>query len=743
MQHGIRVRSRPLRPAAILRVAGPLTLAACLAMAACEYPTTPENGPMEVAGVSYSHGSFSTSSGIYRIPYADGTVVDVWQDHHTHGGSKDRIDLNAGTGSEIVASAGGWIRFIRDLNGDTSDRGDGLAHDGVTAQDDALEHACLNNDPDDLNDPPNPIVGSCSQYNNYVWIEHPNGEWTKYSHFGTGTVQIDYGWEIDDWVDAGEVLGLEDDIGAAQGNPSASHLHYEAAVITNPAATTLPLTSVKTGFIDETQAANVVPQVCDGDGNVFLYDVDEDGLTADPCDHVPPTADAGGPYVVDEGTPLQLDGAGSSDPEGLPLTYLWDPGDDLDDPSLAEPTFTGGTTMVVDITLTVYDQMEALYDSDNTTITVENVAPTVTIDPEQVTVIDEHGTVIVVAEFTDPGFLDTHTGAIDWGVPVGQEGEELGPPSVQILDPGGPGEPLHGRVSGTYRYGDNDDGAGFTIEVTVTDSDGGAGSASFDLTVENVDPEPSIDPSGAVLLGGVPTVVANAGEDVPFEGLAEDPGSDDLTLTWDWGDGMDESRVSLLDPPETDPLPSPTVQPRSEPDETTHTFAEACLYEVSFSASDDDGGLGADAIDVILVGDADRNRNAGYWTSEYRLVKHPDLTPAALSCYLDIVNHVSAVFPGHRPLASFDDAVHVLWTRGSSDADEALDRQILTSWLNFASGASALDDLVDTTGDGVPDTAFHDVMMDAEDLRTDPGRTAEEVLAMKDALERLNTEMMP
>ncbi|NIR36885.1 MAG: M23 family metallopeptidase, partial [Actinobacteria bacterium] len=467
----------------ILPATGRLTLVACLAVAlavaACDRPTAPTDAAVTPT-VAYSHGSFATSSGIYRIPYVDGTVVDVWQDHHTHSGAGDRIDLSAGTGSEIVASAGGWIRYIRDLNGDTFDRGDGLAHDGATPQDDALEHACLNNNPDDMNDPPNPIVGSCSQYNNYVWIEHPNGEWTKYSHFGTGTVQIDNGWAVDDWVDAGEVLGLEDDIGAAAGNPSASHLHYEAAIITDPAATTLPLTSVKTGFIDEAQAANVVPQVCDGDGNIFLYDVDEDGLTANPCDHLPPIADAGGPYVVDEGSPLQLSGVGSSDPDGLPLTYLWDPGDDLDDPSLAEPTFIGGTSMEVDITLTVYDAMEALYDSDNTTITVENVAPTVTIDPGQVTAIDEHGTVTVVAEFTDPGYLDTHSATIEWGVPVGYEGHELAPATIQVIDAGGPGVPRRGAVSGTYRYGDNDDGSGFAVEVTVTDSDGGAGSAGFD-----------------------------------------------------------------------------------------------------------------------------------------------------------------------------------------------------------------------------------------------------------------------
>jgi hypothetical protein len=93
----------------------------------------------------------------------------------------------------------------------------------------------------------------------------------------------------------------------------------------------------------------------------------------------PPTADAGGPYVVNEGSTVMLDGTGSSDPDGDPVTYLWSPATYLDDPTSATPVYSSSDDIVDVLTLTVTDS-GGLTGSDTTTVTVLNVAPTVELD---------------------------------------------------------------------------------------------------------------------------------------------------------------------------------------------------------------------------------------------------------------------------------------------------------------------------------------------------------------------------
>lgn len=179
-------------------------------------------------------GPYELSNGIYRIPFADGTEVTVTNDHFNHC-PRGRIDMVGNNGNSIVAAANGWIRFIDDNH---------------SQQCDCSVTFCLNN---------------------YVWIEHPNGEWTKYTHMQYHSVPASL--EVGDYVLAGTVLGTEGEVGCASG----VHLHFEVA---QPVDTNTLIIDTDGGYINGNWAKNVIPVFCDITGNVFI---DGEDYTAADC----------------------------------------------------------------------------------------------------------------------------------------------------------------------------------------------------------------------------------------------------------------------------------------------------------------------------------------------------------------------------------------------------------------------------------------------------------------------------
>jgi hypothetical protein len=365
---------------------------------------------------------------------------------------------------------------------------------------------------------------------------------------------------------------------------------------------------------------------------------------------------------------------------------------------------------------------------------IDNVAPTVTIDPAQVMQLEEGESLDVRATFTDPGWEDTYTPSLGTGhldAPVA-----AGPDLLETTE-GGPGSPDEGEVTATITYGDN---GTYTVTLGVTDDDSGTDDASFNVQVDSVDPTAVIDTSGATDVNGTPTIISNAGSPVDLSARSEDPGSDDLLLTWDLDDGPpapDFLRPSLVNAPLMDPFPSPTFQPRDETDDRTHAFGEACLYDVVFSSFDDDGGSASDTVAVVITGNSGRSRSAGYWGHQYGTKGKVELTPTQLECYLGITGHMSTVFDEERDASTIPAARAVLADSGP-DMRDILDRQLLAAWLNFANGGVSYDEMVDTDGDGVPDTAFADAVAAAEAVRLDPGATRAELEAQKNILERIN-----
>jgi fungalysin metallopeptidase (M36)/PKD domain-containing protein len=444
-----------------------------------------------------------------------------------------------------------------------------------------------------------------------------------------------------------------------------------------------------------------------------------------------PVADAGGPYSTPEGTDAAVTAAGSTENGDGPFTYQWDFDNDgqYDDAIGKTSSFDlvgqdGVFTIGVKVT-----NANGFSDTDTATVTVTNVAPTVSVGNDGPK--PENTSVTVSGVVTDPGWLDTLTATIDWG-----DGAVALPGTLENLRPD-----ATLTFSASHTYGD--DGI-FTVTVCAADDDTTGNCNSTNVTITNVKPTVTIDLTGTVLVNGVPTFIAHEGVPVPFAGRSTDPGSDDLTLTWDWGDGGISPDVSTTffnnAPTNTpDPDPSPQINPRDVTDSQPHAFGSACIYTVTFDAQDDDAGnADDDTVAVIIAGNASLQRGAGYWQTQYR-PRPTAFSEERRQCYLAIARFMSSVFDEAVSISTVAQAFDVLKiSNNEGSASQKLDRELLTAWLNFANGAFDLTELVDTDKDKTPDTAFSTVMATAEAVRLNPSSTEAQLLAQRDILELIN-----
>ena len=176
--------------------------------------------------------------------------------------------------------------------------------------------------------------------------------------------------------------------GTGSSDPDGDTLTYSWAIINDPigaASLTNASTATPTFHapdVDSTTAVTVRLTVDDGHGHT-----DDDNATVTiylAGVNLPPTAEAGGPYSVEENSTVQLDGTGSSDPDGDTLTYSWtiinDPtgAASLTSANTAAPTFHApdvDNTTAVTVRLTVNDGYGHTDDA-NATVTIQPaVAP--------------------------------------------------------------------------------------------------------------------------------------------------------------------------------------------------------------------------------------------------------------------------------------------------------------------------------------------------------------------------------
>ena len=350
-------------------------------------------------------------------------------------------------------------------------------------------------------------------------------------------------------------------------------------------------------------------------------------------------ADAGGPYVGDEGYPVIFYAGGSTDPGGAPLQYRWDYNCNGSWDISWSNNAIGGTAWADDgnFSVTVEVSNGVLSGRDTVNVIVRNVVPTVQIVAETQTPGDSH-VIFDGSNFTDPGIEDTHT--IEWDF--------------------GDGESTKGTLAPTHAY---DKTGEYTVTLTVTDDDGGAGTDMLTVTVDKVSAIPvavdddysiyedtilevvapgvltndaDVEPT-AILVDDVsngtltlnsdgsfiytpdadfngsdtftykavagasesdvatvtitvspvsdwPDVIAgsdqtvNLGDTVAFSGSFTDPDSDNFTIEWDFGDG--EYATGTLSP--------------------THVYTEGGVYTVILMVSDDEGDVGWDMLTLTV-----------------------------------------------------------------------------------------------------------------------------------------------
>ena len=203
--------------------------------------------------------------------------------------------------------------------------------------------------------------------------------------------------------------------------------------------------------------------------------------------NTPPTAEAGGPYNVNEGGSVGLSGSGSSDAEQATntLTFAWDLDNNgsFETPGIS-PTFSAASLdgpSVKNVGLRVTDD-GALMHTDTATINILNVAPVANNDGGVGFTTDED------SSFTTANVLSNDTDVV---------GDPL---TVSAFDTSGTIGIVTSNGNGTFGYNPNgqfdylsaSESTTDSFGYTANDGDGGSNNATVTITINGVNDAPVI-----------------------------------------------------------------------------------------------------------------------------------------------------------------------------------------------------------------------------------------------------------
>jgi hypothetical protein len=256
--------------------------------------------------------------------------------------------------------------------------------------------------------------------------------------------------------------------------------------------------------------------------------------------------------VANEGDALTLDASGSSDPDGVIVSYEWDlDGDgEYDDATgiTAMLDAVDGPAMVT-VGLRVTDDYGET-DIDTATVEIDNVAPGVKVDENTVTV-DEGQTAQNEGTYSDAGDDTVALGASVGAITDHNDGTW----SWSFVTSDGPDESQ-------------------TVTIWATDEDGEAGQVTFDLVVNNVDPTVDAGLDATIILGEV------------FQGSGSfaDPGADTWSAEVDYGEDGGDQPLGLI----------------GKDFVLSHTYSISGSHTVCVTVTDDDTGVGTDVLVVTV-----------------------------------------------------------------------------------------------------------------------------------------------
>jgi len=293
--------------------------------------------------------------------------------------------------------------------------------------------------------------------------------------------------------------------------------------------------------------------------------------------------------------------------------------------------------------------------------------------------------------------------------------------------------------AGTWSWTDvRGDDTTLPVTITAPDAAGDSRPLTFTARWTNVAPRLVLSTAVSTAWNGATVSFARVGLAAMFSAVVTDPGSDDITATWGYGDGGRTAARYLLHPPWVDPAASPTTEPRSLTSTVGHTYTRACTRTLSVAATDDDGGTSPTARrTVVVLGSTSVRRSASWWTAAYR-GSSTSVDAADRACLLASARTLSTVYPEKHALSTPADAVSALSPAKPANARSTFDAHLLAVWLDVASGSVGLSDPVASGLRGAP-TTVGPFLLYAERIRNASSATSGALAPLTTVLVRLST----